>query len=1229
MCASACGNSHVASCPGKCKFDNVRAFRKHFNIIDTVQNAKESRNNVGSTLIQKMGYSDPSSGLGREGQGIVVPVVPTVRPASKAGVGSSLSASSSKPPLSSPQRHVSKTPDPVARPPAKENGSNRSSRRGNDSVVARDTTNRTALDDGSDRHYLLKHVWDSSGLVPEIDTNQRLWGSSSTYKDDSLRAIKKVFLLWERFMDRNEYLDESGSALMLHDGFDRDLHQNMMHLFVHHLIDDHDYKGDSLSSALSHLRSNWKIAKQERFTLDLFTPTEWASLAKEGALTSSELRTKLQDKIARTRMDVSNEMMENARRVNVVPLLNADVVTREQRVDLMKYVGAMLTREAGFRGCAVGVTARDKTKDRALLGQDLAFLVGKGDLLADGSFSEGLHRASAQNLDMYLRGTRRAMEAKLWRIRACVVMNAITKSGQQGMVEIGWRTERELQCVHDLARWVYFGRVRDDEMVFRCLGDKPNSKILFMRTHDLTTFVRFAAATIPAMIQFLRNFSSHSLRKTLATAILDAATKDPTLQQWGMSDEVIRGLEQRATWTEGSLMPSEVYHVRDKSRPYDIMDSNNRGPSAVMAYSDEEKRIRMEDILRKVGHLSKDNEEQNEHQCALMLSLNICEMCGEGEATHLIHSVLCCCGCKKGGHNAIKVFSHQSVSSRDTGISGKRGREREEEKKPEVREADDDLELDSFVNDDESTAKQKKRRKSVIETRFNPTGAPEGWLLDPSETYKSHTLMVRHYNLSVPVKDRMQSGISADDIAPLKDRWEQMVELLRVETMGEAKFPLVKSSEIVTNGQFMIYHLWLWAFLGSLGKQSFTKDARDRLISVENYFTWGESLKQAVEVRCGMVAFPVYFLVRHSKRLLRLAERIVLTRSSTQKAKEVTPVKLARQFAGMDLEGTGFSVVKAVKVNVMRLVRFDVIASTESDDELTRLGLQWDTEQRTAFKSIEELDYKFLEWPIQEESLVGGSLIKWMAHHEGVRMEASWDDYEWDEDCIKTYWARYDRRRRAALTLEMSDLEEGDPRERDIRIFQEDQREEETDTAQAPQPKEQNQKANYDKAQDEIKRLTKLLAEANKRADAAKVPTSEKLKESGRGAARDDEKEEVIEGERGSARDDEEEEEMATLTLGENSGRIGMGEEENREKLEVEDWWWDIDKNRYTPTPRVSTDSEIREERTVTPTTDVSVSSEEQEGGTLEPGEIRDEERSETSRVECVRSNEDITSLGV
>ncbi len=75
-------------------------------------------------------------------------------------------------------------------------------------------------------------------------------------------------------------------------------------------------------------------------------------------------------------------------------------------------------------------------------------------------------------------------------------------------------------------------------------------------------------------------------------------------------------------------------------------------------------------------------------------------------------------------------------------------------------------------------------------------------------------------------------------------------------------------------------------------------------------------------------------------------------------------------------------------------------------------------------------------------------------------------------------------------------------------LFQEDKREEETDTAQLPQPKEQNQKANYDKAQEEIRRLTRLLAEANKRADAAKVPANDKPNENRRSAARDEEKEE-------------------------------------------------------------------------------------------------------------------------
>ena len=63
---------------------------------------------------------------------------------------------------------------------------------------------------------------------------------------------------------------------------------------------------------------------------------------------------------------------------------------------LIQYVGTMPTREAWVRDCTLGVAARDKTKDRVLLGRDLVFLVGKVELLANGSFSRDETRRGAR-----------------------------------------------------------------------------------------------------------------------------------------------------------------------------------------------------------------------------------------------------------------------------------------------------------------------------------------------------------------------------------------------------------------------------------------------------------------------------------------------------------------------------------------------------------------------------------------------------------------------------------------------------------------------------------------------------------------------------------------------------------------------------------------------------------------------------------------------------------------
>ena len=1084
VCAPSCEGNHRLTCTGKCKFDNERAFRKKFGILDTVQSAKKSRNVAGATIIQKLGYTDSTSGLGLNNQGIVAPISIAARGTPKAGIGLShppntahvigQKRSRSPQPDNRVVHRQNDTPPPTvitARPPI----------RGVTSTVPLDSENCTKLADGSDRHYLLQHVWHPNSSVSDTDVNKRLWHASATYKEDTQRSIKRAFIRWWNFMKTEHYLDDNGAALMLHDGLDKEAHQNMMNLFVHHLVEDLGVKGDSLTSSLSHLRSNWKLTKNDQFIRDLFTTAEWTSLAKEGALNASELRAKLQNKIARTRVDISDEMMDNGRKAKVEPILTGQRVTRKMRTDLMTYVGANLTRECGFRGCTVALSAREKDKERVLIGRDLAFLVGKGTLLPDGSFSEGLHRATSRHLATYLRGTFRAMEAKLWRVRAVVVMNAITKSGQQGMVEIGWRTERELQCVHDIARWIFYGRVIDEDPVFRVLGETSRNP-LHLRTQDLTDFVRFTAATIPEIAAYLINVSSHSLRKSLATAVLDSVELDPASSQPMMSDEVIRGLEYRATWTRESKMPTEVYHVRDKAAPYDIMDRGNRGPSAVKTLSFEEKRKRMADILRKIGHLTKDNEENDRRAHELMCSLNVCATCpaNPGEGTYLTCGVLCCGKCEILGETYVErrikemngTSEPNSSEEETTQTSNQLLQEIDETKEIELGEADlftsTDLNIatntatqaagviqDSFfITADElggdelftaadlnvttntvtqaieviqdslfiaadinvvtkavtqvievtrdSGTKKKHKRNVSWGVRFSPTAVEGEWLEEPVEGFITSSTKLSSIELSIAVKDFISTGLTQENIADLGEAWRETVEALKIEVAGEGKFPVVKVEQIALGGQFMIYHTWLWSLLGSLGRQSFTKEARERLISVERYFNWASSMEDAL--RTSEEDVPLYYLVRYSAELFKLSSRIMMTKSSGR-AKEITPVRLAMLLAGMDAEGTGFTIMRATRMHqeIGGIVRLEVVATTATDEELETLGLQWNTEERTVFKMLVSMDYKYLEWPVQSDQEVHRSIETWMNNHESLRWGPTSNRDAWSDERVTDY----------------------------------------------------------------------------------------------------------------------------------------------------------------------------------------------------------------------------------
>ena len=114
-----------------------------------------------------------------------------------------------------------------------------------------------------------------------------------------------------------------------------------------------------------------------------------------------------------------------------------------------------------------------------------------------------------------------------------------------------------------------------------------------------------------------------------------------------VSDESLEGLGIRGGWTEQSTVPQEVYHQSDgpkdkrfvpqpriESMSYSVVDPKNRGPSAVMAMTAEEKRIRVKDICLRDGHFYNDNEKFNAIALNLMKELNTCGACQQarGEA---------------------------------------------------------------------------------------------------------------------------------------------------------------------------------------------------------------------------------------------------------------------------------------------------------------------------------------------------------------------------------------------------------------------------------------------------------------------------------------------------------------------------------------------------------------------------------------------------------------------